>query len=78
MPVKSSTKQKFATQVEQELLDQIREVANSEGRKLQSIVEEAFRDLLVKRQNGAIRSSVAEAFANSVREFGPLYEKLAK
>ncbi len=71
-------REKFATQVDSALLSDLRNLARKEGRQLQSIVEEAFTNLLVQRQAGKARPHVMKAYKESVAQFSPLYDKLAK
>jgi hypothetical protein len=48
-------RQKFATQVDAELLSQIKSLAKSEGFQIQAVVEEAFR-LFLESKNGKNRA----------------------
>lgn len=61
-------KQKFATQVDPELLARTRALAGEEGRLLQSLVEEALVDLLAKRKFVKTRS-FATAYQASIERF---------
>jgi hypothetical protein len=72
------TREKFATQVNSELLATVRKLAASEGRQLQAIIEEALTDLIEKRKKSAPRAHVMGAYLASHEKFAPLYEKLAK
>lgn len=72
------SREKFATQVDSTLLADFRNLAQSEGRQLQSLVEEAMANLLQQRRTGKARSHVMAAYRTSVEQFAPLYEKLAK
>jgi len=74
----SQTREKFATQVNSEILAAIRGLADGEGRQLQAIVEEAFTDLIGKRKNATPRPHVMGAYLASHEKFGPLYKKLAE
>jgi hypothetical protein len=71
-------REKFATQVNTETLSAVRELAASEGRQLQALVDEALLDLLEKRKNGGARPHVLKAYLGSHAKYAPLYEKLAK
>lgn len=51
-----SSKEKFATQVNPEVLAAIRGIAQSEGRQLQALIDEALRDLIEKRKSGRPRA----------------------
>jgi hypothetical protein len=72
------TREKFATQVNSEILKAIRSLAGSEGRQLQALVEEAFADLLEKRKKAKPRAHVMGAYLASHEKYGPLYKKLAE
>lgn len=74
----SATREKFATQVDPELLESLRALAKSEGRQLQALVDEAFADLLEKRRRDRARPHVMQAYQASHDWFGSLYEKLAR
>ena len=69
---------KFATQLDAELIDAVRGLAQSEGRQIQSVMEEALADLLEKRRQSQPRRHVMAQYEASVRSFGPLYERLAR
>ena len=71
-------RERFATQVDPELLAGLRDLAKAEGRPLQALVDEALTDLLNKRRQGRARPHVAAAYEESHARFGSLYEKLAK
>lgn len=72
------TRQKFATQVETELLDHVRDLAAGEGRQIQSVVEEALRDWIEKKSGRRPRSEVMAAYHRSVAQYRAVYEELAK
>ena len=70
--------QKFATQADPQVLEQIRAIAAREGKQLQSVVDEALRDLVEKKNRGDARPNVLTAFGESLAEFDDLYRELAK
>ena len=72
------TREKFATQVNSEILSAVRSLSVSEGRQLQVLVEEAFTDLLEKRKKATPRAHVMGAYLSSHEKYGPLYKKLAE
>ena len=72
------SREKFATQARTELLTAVRELAEKEGRQLQSLVDEAFEDLIEKHRNGRPRAQVIGAYLASHERFAGLYKKLAK
>jgi hypothetical protein len=71
-------REKFATQVNSEILASVRDLAQSEGRQLQALVDEALADLIEKRKQNRPRAHVLAAYQASHEKFGPLYQKLAK
>ena len=71
-------REKFATQVSSETLTQVRRLAETEGRQLQSLVDEALSDLLEKRKQTQPRAHVMSAYQRSLEPFGELYKKLAQ
>ena len=70
--------QKFATQADPEVLKEVRAIAAREGKQLQGVVDEALRDLIEKRKNGAPRPAVLTALGESLAEYDVLYKVLAK
>lgn len=71
-------KQKFATQVDPDLIDAVRDIAREEGRQVQSLIDEALADLVEKRRLGKPRKHVMAAYRGSVERYGKLYKKLAE
>jgi hypothetical protein len=76
--VMAQTREKFATQVNSELAAALRSVAQSEGRQLQALVDEAIADLIEKHRRAKPRAHVIGAYLASHEKFAPLYKKLAK
>ena len=74
----AQTREKFATQVNSEILTAIRSLSVAEGRQLQALVDEAFADLLEKRKKATPRAHVMGAYLASHEKYGPLYKKLAE
>jgi hypothetical protein len=72
------TREKFATQVNSEILAAVRIVAQTEGRQLQALVDEALADLIEKRKNRKPRAEVMSAYLASHDKYAELYKKLAK
>ncbi len=71
-------REKFATQVNAQILSAVRGLAQSEGRQLQALVDEALADLIEKRKQGKPRTHVMAAYQASHETFAPLYKKLAE
>ncbi|QEX15524.1 hypothetical protein FRZ44_08080 [Hypericibacter terrae] len=74
----SRAREKFATQVNSRILSAVRSIAQSEGRQIQSLMDEALADLIEKRKQGRPRAHVMEAYRDSHETFGALYKKLAE
>ena len=72
------SREKFATQVNSEILTAVRRLAQSEGRQLQALVDEALADLIEKHKNAKPRPHVMGAYLASHEKYGPLYKKLAE
>lgn len=74
----SQAREKFSTQVNSEILAVVRSLAQSEGRQLQALVDEALADLIEKRKQGKPRRHVMAAYQASHGPFAALYKKLAE
>ena len=74
----SQAREKFATQVDSELLAELRALARGEGRQIQALVDEALADLIEKRKLGRPRAHVLAAHGTSHRRFASLYKKLVE
>ncbi len=71
-------REKFATQVNSQLLSTVRKLAQEEGRQIQALVDEALADLIEKRKNARPRPHVMAAYLGSHEKYSELYKKLAK
>ncbi len=73
-------REKFATQVDSVLLESVRNLAKSEGRQIQAVVEDALRSHLDTKnsETGRRREHVMAAYLKSTERFSGLYEKLAQ
>jgi hypothetical protein len=69
---------KFATQVDPDILSEVRALAQSEGRQIQALVDEALADLVDKRKGATARPHVLKAYLTTHERFGQLYRKLAE
>lgn len=74
----AAVREKFATQVSSDILRDVRALAQSEGRQLQALIDEALADLLEKRKQQRPRTNVMAAYQASHAQFAPLYKKLAE
>ncbi|MHB8635489.1 MAG: hypothetical protein ACYC96_03340 [Fimbriimonadaceae bacterium] len=73
-----ATKQKFATQLDPTVLAQTRAYAQSEGRQVQSVVEEALTEYLAAKHGSRPRPEVMAHYEASLVQFDELYKKLAE
>lgn len=71
-------REKFSSQAAPEVLAQMRQLAETQGRQFQALLDEAMRDYLERQQGRQPRSRVMAAFADSLEEFDALYRELAK
>lgn len=78
MDASEITRVKFASQTDPQLLEELKAIAKSEGRQLQALMEEAFRDYVEKRRGGQMRPAVKAALDRTLRERDWLYKQLAK
>jgi len=74
----TTKREKFSSQADEELLAAMRNLAQSQGRQFQSILEEALSEYLERHQNQHPRAHAMEAFGLSMDEFDDLYQKLAQ
>jgi hypothetical protein len=72
------SREKFATQVDSDILLAVRALPRIEERQLQALVEEALSDLIEKRRKGRPRPHVMGAYHANHERFGGLYKKLAE
>jgi hypothetical protein len=72
------TRRKFASQADPKILDDLKEIAASEGRQFQSVVEEAFTDYVARKKGGKPRPDVMAHLKASIARNAELYRKLAK
>lgn len=77
-PKAKQAKQKFATQVDADLLDAVKSLAREEGRQVQSLIGEALNDLVEKRRLSRPRRHVMTAYRTSIEPYSKLYKKLAE
>ena len=74
----SSKRQAVTFEIRAETLAQLREIAAREGLELPVLVDEAFADLIEKRQRGRARPHVMTAYLTSCEKYDELYRKLAQ
>jgi len=74
----SRAREKFATQVNSEILAAVRKLAQDEGRQLQALVDEALADLVEKHKKTKPRPYVMATYLASHEKYSQLYKKLAE
>ena len=76
--MRTVSREKFSSQASPEVLAALRQLAASEGRQFQAVLEDALRDYLERQQRDRPRQHVMSAFASSLDEFDAIYKDLAK
>ncbi len=74
----SVAREKFSTQMDKKLLAALRAKARSQGRHIQSVLEEAVEDYIAQSDGAKMRPAIEKAYAQSLNRFDGLYKKLAK
>jgi hypothetical protein len=70
--------EKFSSQASPEVLAELRQIAENQGRQFQAVLDEALRDYIDRQQKKHPRRHVMASFASSLEEFDSLHENLAK
>ena len=73
-----TTRQKYASQADPELLTAMKQVAKEEGRQFQAVMEDAMRDYLERRNNASPRERVMAHLRASIEKNRRLGELLAQ
>lgn len=71
-------REKFSSQLNPEILAQVRDYAAAHGRQFQSVLEQSLIEFLDRHQTNRPRTHVMEALGLSLEEFDELYQKLAQ
>lgn len=74
----STIREKFSSQAAPEVLAALRQIAESQGRQFQAVLDEALREYIDRQQKDRPRRHVMAEFASSLAEFDSLYRDLAK
>ena len=74
----TTVREKFSSQAAPEVLSALRQIADSQGRQFQAVLDEALRDYIDRQQKDRPRRHVMASFASSLEEFDTLYRELAK
>jgi protein-disulfide isomerase-like protein with CxxC motif len=78
LAMSTAAREKFSSQAAPEVLAALRQIAESQGRQFQAVLDEALRDYIDRQQKERPRRHVMAAFASSLDEFDNLYRELAK
>ena len=73
-----ATREKFSSQAAPELLSKMREIAQSDGRHFQSVLEDAMSDYIESRDRQKVRPNVMAHYRASVEKNRRLAELLAQ
>ncbi|MDR1922100.1 MAG: hypothetical protein LBS31_10240 [Candidatus Adiutrix sp.] len=71
-------KVKFSAQADPAVLEALRRMAGEEGRQLQSLIDEALRDYIERKQGLTPRKHVMQALQASMIQHDSLYRELAR
>lgn len=71
-------REKLATDIETELLAQLRALARQDGRDLNAVVDQALAEYVARRKSGAARAHVMDAYESSHARYAEVYRKLAE
>ena len=71
-------REKFSFEASPEVLAALRQIAESQGRQFQAVLDDALREYIDRQQKGRPRRHVMASFAASLEEFDSLYRGLAK
>ena len=76
--VSTLQREKFSSQASPDVLAALRELAATQGRQFQAVLDDAMRDYLERQSQSRPRQHVMATFASSLEEFDSLYRDLAK
>ncbi|MBK8286778.1 MAG: hypothetical protein IPK97_18995 [Ahniella sp.] len=71
-------REKFSTQAAPDVLAALRQIAESQGRQFQVVLDEVLRDYIDRHQKDRPRRHVMSSLVSSLGEFDDLYRELAK
>lgn len=72
------TREKFATQMDAALLADLRELAKSEGRQIQVLIEEAVTRLLADKRGPSKAARINQLHESAIARYEAVFEKLAE
>ena len=78
MAITTPVREKFPSQIAPDVLAAMRQIAESQCRQFQAVLDEALRDYIERQQKDLPRRQVMVSLASSLDEFDSLYRELAK
>ena len=74
----AAVREKFSSQASPELLAKMRDIARSDGRHFQAVLEDAMSGYIESRERQKVRPEVMAHFYDSLKKNRRLYELLAQ
>ena len=74
----TARREKFSSQASPDLLSAMREIARSDGRHFQAVLEDAMSGYIVARKQSKVRPEVMAHYRDSVVRNRQLYKLLAQ
>ncbi|MDE2607586.1 MAG: hypothetical protein KGL68_16855 [Burkholderiales bacterium] len=74
----TATREKLSAQAAPEVLAALRQIAETQVRQFQAVLDEALRECIDRQQKARPRRHVMASFASSLDEFDSLYSELAR
>ncbi len=74
----TAIREEFSSQAAPEVLAALRQIAESQGRQFQAVLDEALHAYIDRQQKARPRRHVMTAFASSLDDFDSLYREPAK
>lgn len=68
---------KFATQIDADVIEQLKILAHKDGRQIQYLIGEALKDYIIKRIQGKARPSILQNLQQHQTLFKSVYETLS-
>ncbi len=68
----------FPSETAPEVMAALTRIAQTQGRQVQAVIDDALRDYIDRQQKDLPRRHVMAAFSSSMDEFDDLYRELAK
>ena len=78
MAITTPVREKFSSQIAPDVLAAMRQIAESQCRQFQAVLDEALRDYIERQQKDLPRRQVMVSLASRLDEFDSLYRELAK